>query len=129
MTPKMHKILIHGSEVIEKALLPIGQLSEEAAEARNKYFRLYRQNVAGKFSRQSCNMDVLNRLLLSSDPFLAGMRPAIRKKSKPFSKETVDMLLPAEPLKKISDEDELSSEEEELSSNEYQWDTPSSIFV
>lgn len=38
MTPTVHKILIHGATVIENALLPIGQLSEEAAEARNKHF-------------------------------------------------------------------------------------------
>ncbi|KAH0820766.1 hypothetical protein GEV33_002025 [Tenebrio molitor] len=33
MTPTMHKILVHGALVIQNALLPIGQLSEEAAEA------------------------------------------------------------------------------------------------
>lgn len=38
MTPTMHKILIHGAIIIKNALLPIGQLSEEAAEARNKHF-------------------------------------------------------------------------------------------
>lgn len=32
----VHKILVHGSKIIEAALLPIGQLSEEAAESRNK---------------------------------------------------------------------------------------------
>lgn len=63
MTPTMHKILIHGPEVIQNALLPIGQLSEEAAEARNKHFRLYRLNFARKFSRTECNLDVLNRFL------------------------------------------------------------------
>ena len=72
MTRTMHKILIHGASVMENALLPIGQLSEEAAEARNKYFRLYRQNFARKFSRVSCNLNVLNRLLLSSDPVITG---------------------------------------------------------
>ncbi|KAF2890276.1 hypothetical protein ILUMI_15897 [Ignelater luminosus] len=41
MTPTLHKILMHGSLKIEKALLPTGQLSKEAAEARNKHFRLY----------------------------------------------------------------------------------------
>jgi hypothetical protein len=66
----MHKILIHGAIVIENALLPIGQLSEETAEARNKYFRLYRQNFARKFSRVPCNLDIINRLLLSSDPVI-----------------------------------------------------------
>ena len=51
MTQTTHKILIHGAIVIEKALLPIGQLSEEAAEARNtrKYFRLYRKTLQGSF--------------------------------------------------------------------------------
>jgi hypothetical protein len=80
MTPTMHKIFIYGATVIENALLPIGQLSEEAAEARNNYFHIYRQNFARKFSRVSCNLDVLNRLLLSSDPVITGMRPVPRKK-------------------------------------------------
>ncbi|KAJ4444718.1 hypothetical protein ANN_06515 [Periplaneta americana] len=84
MTPTMHKILIHGPTVIENALLPIGQLSEEAAEARNKHFRSYRQNYARKFSRESCNLDIINRLLLSSDPLLTSMRPTPRKRTKPF---------------------------------------------
>jgi hypothetical protein len=81
ITPTTHKILIQGAIVIETALLPIGQLSEEAAEARNKYFRLYRQNFARKFSRVSCKLDVLNRLLLSSDPAITGMRPVPRNKT------------------------------------------------
>ena len=34
MTPTMHKILLHGAVIIKHALLHIGQLSEEAAEAR-----------------------------------------------------------------------------------------------
>lgn len=38
-----HKILIHGPQIIESAILPIVQLLEEAVEARNEYFRLYRQ--------------------------------------------------------------------------------------
>ncbi|CAH2101215.1 unnamed protein product [Euphydryas editha] len=49
MTPTMHKILVHGATVIAHALLPIGLLSEEAAEARNKHFRQYRQSFARKF--------------------------------------------------------------------------------
>lgn len=42
-------------------------LSEEAAEARNKHFRKFREQYARKFSRTDCNMDVLNRLLLVLD--------------------------------------------------------------
>lgn len=68
MTPIMHNILIHCDEVIENALLPIRQLSEEAAEALIKHFRLYRENNARKFSREIYNLYIYDRLLLSSDP-------------------------------------------------------------
>lgn len=70
---------------IKNALLPIGQLLKEAAEARNKHFRQYHQNFARKFSRESCNLDVLNRLLLSSDPLLSGIKPTPRKKKQNHS--------------------------------------------
>lgn len=97
MSPTLHKILIHGAEVIKHALLPIGQLSEEAAEARNKHFRDYRLHYSRKFSRQQCNRDIINRLLLSSDPLLSSSRPKPKKMSKPFSKETLDLLKPDQP--------------------------------
>jgi hypothetical protein len=61
MTPTMHKILVHGSSIIKHALLPIGQLSEEASEARNKHFHLYRQNFARKFSREQCCNEVTKK--------------------------------------------------------------------
>lgn len=97
MTPTMHKILIHGASIIENALLPIGQLSEEAAEARNKHFRSYRQNFARKFSREECNLDVYQRLLLTSDPLLSSMRSVKKISRNSFLKETINLLMPAEP--------------------------------
>lgn len=115
MTPTVHKILIHGPTVIEKALLPIGQLSE--------HFRLFRQNYARKFSRKSCNLDVLNRLLLSSDPVLTGMTPIPRKKSNLFLKETIEMLLGDSDT-----QDSCSHDEEdvaEVSSDEEPWTSSS----
>jgi len=80
MSQTLHKILIHGATVISHVIVPIGQLSEEAAEARNKHFRLYRQNFSRKCSREACNNDVLKRLLLSSDPYLSSIRPKPQKK-------------------------------------------------
>lgn len=108
MTPTMHKILIHGSVIIKNALLPIGQLSEEAAEARNKHFRLYRENYARKFSREECNIDIYNRLLLSSDPLLSIMKQTKKRiKVRSFCPETIKMLLPADPNESsTSDTDE-----------------------
>lgn len=97
MTPTLHKILAHGPTVIRHAMLPIGQLSEEAAEARNKHYRLYRQDFARKFSRIQCNQDVLKRLLLTSDPFLSCQRKRQRSKSQPFLSETIGLFEPQEP--------------------------------
>lgn len=94
MSPTVHKILMHGATVISYSILPIGQLSEEAAEARNKHFRLYRQNFSRKFDRVKCNRDILNRLLLTSDPLLSCNRKQPRKKSKPFCSDTINLLLP-----------------------------------
>ena len=39
MTPTVHKLLIHGSDIIEQSTLPIGVLSEQAAESRNKFLK------------------------------------------------------------------------------------------
>jgi len=38
MPASVHKILIHGKNIIESFLFPIGDLSKEAQEARNKDF-------------------------------------------------------------------------------------------
>lgn len=110
MTPTMHKILIHGSVIIKNALLPIGQLTEEAAEARNKHFRSYRQDFARKFSRESCNKDVFHRLLLSSDPLMSSMRYVSKRHKKVFLPEALQMLMPSDPNPENSSE----SEEENL---------------
>lgn len=93
MSPTMHKILVHGAEVIKNAILPIGQLSEEAAEARNKYYREYRKKFARKTSRLDCNRDVFNRLLLSSDPYLSSLRKIPKKRTSQFAPETLQLLV------------------------------------
>lgn len=113
MTPTMHKILIHGPVIVDHALLPIGQLSEEALEARNKHFRSYRQNFARKRSRTDCNMDVIKRLLLTSDPLLSSIRPLPKKKSKAFSKETLEMLISAQPTQSAIEETHSCDESDE----------------
>ncbi|MBY0580758.1 MAG: hypothetical protein K2P53_03655, partial [Rickettsiales bacterium] len=48
MTQTLHKILIHGYEVIELFTLPLGMFSEEAQEATNKVFKIFRENFTRK---------------------------------------------------------------------------------
>ena len=112
MTPTMDKILRHGATIIDQAILPIGQLSEEAAEARNKHFRDYRQNFSRKFSREICNRDIINRLLLSSDPLLSSVRKRLKNKRNAISSEALEFLQP-ETLNELQQyEEEASSENE-----------------
>lgn len=119
MSPTVHKILMHGAQVIAEAILPIGQLSEEAAEARNKHFRKYRVDYARKFSRTECNRDILNRLLLTSDPFISCSRPKNKNKSLPFSEEAKTILIAATPKLNISNEDSVEDDENVISASEY----------
>jgi hypothetical protein len=49
MIPTMHNILMHGAIVIENTQLPIGQLSEEAAEARNNISAYTDKTLQGSF--------------------------------------------------------------------------------
>lgn len=83
----IHKILIHGSEVISNCILSIGELSEEAAEAKNKDVKKFRLNHTRKNSREHTNLDLMNRLLLTSDPYISGVRKLPKKKISFLSKD------------------------------------------
>lgn len=94
MPPTLHKYFIHGPEIISSALLPIGQLTEEAQEARNKDFKKYREHNSRKCSRLKTNTDIFNLFLLSSDPVISSKRKLHTKKLQNLPKEAVDLLKP-----------------------------------
>ncbi|KAJ8894193.1 hypothetical protein PR048_006803 [Dryococelus australis] len=71
MAASVHKILILGSDVMDDIILPIGQLSEDVQEARDKEYRLYWEHHTRKVSRESTNEDLLHSLLISSDPLIS----------------------------------------------------------
>ncbi|GAB0089562.1 hypothetical protein DMENIID0001_041280 [Sergentomyia squamirostris] len=94
MSPTTHKILMHGGMVIENFMLPIGQLSEEAAEARNKHYKEYKSRFARTCSRKSTIHDVFYRLLLTSDPYMSLSQLKHSKASSlELSKGTLDLLI------------------------------------
>ncbi|CAH0551072.1 unnamed protein product [Brassicogethes aeneus] len=113
MSPTVHKVLMHGALIISNAILPIGNLSEEAAEVRNKHFRQYRLNFARKFSQVKCNRDILNRLLLSSDPYLSSCRPRQHKK-----KEAVNLMIAGKPNLPQTENESYENTEEEKTDEE-----------
>lgn len=96
MTPTLHKILIHGADIVRNMPLPVGQMSEEAAEARNKILREYRLRHSRRSSRLNNLTDVFHRLLDSSDPVVSSvyLEDRLRKrKHKVFPKRVQDLIL------------------------------------
>lgn len=80
MPVTVHKILLHGSKIIESAFLPIGQLTEEAQEATNKIFKHFREFNTRKCSREATNKDLGRKLLISTDPKIVHLRQKWKKK-------------------------------------------------
>lgn len=80
MPTSVHKILIRGSRVIKYFIIPIGHLTEEAKESRNKEIQKFIEYHTRKFSRPSNNDDLFKRLLLSSDPIFSSISYKRKKK-------------------------------------------------
>ena len=65
---------MHGKQIIDAAILPIGTLSGQAEEVRNKDYRRYRLAFSRKYDRISTNTDIFHRLLATSDPYITSLR-------------------------------------------------------
>lgn len=92
MPATVHKILVHGAEFIKHSKIPIGMLSEEAIEATHKIFRKTRLNHTRKNSRLSTNKDLIERMILQSEPHISIFRQADNKK-KPYYNEIMDLIV------------------------------------
>ncbi|KAJ1530185.1 hypothetical protein ONE63_005114 [Megalurothrips usitatus] len=53
----VHRMLLHGHQILKECTLPVGMLSEEPQEARNKDYSYFR--------------DLLNMMMVSSDPVIS----------------------------------------------------------
>lgn len=92
MPVTVHKILFHGGAIISSCILPIGNFSEEAQEARNKESRQYRELFTRKTSRVDTNIDLLHRLLITSDPLIASLRLPPKTKRSTLPSEVIALL-------------------------------------
>lgn len=93
MPASVHKILVHGADIIRSLSVPIGQLSEEAQEARNKEFKRFREDHTRKCSRIDSNMDLLHILLISSNPYISSLRRVQTKNKKTLFPEILKLLV------------------------------------
>lgn len=92
MPVSVHKLLIHGYQIVDKSCLPLGSLSEEPQEARNKDYRFFREHHTRKTSREHTNEDLLKMFLVSSDPVISSAMSLKMKKSSNLSPEAMKLL-------------------------------------
>ena len=92
MPPSCRMILIHGPDIINSFSLPIGQLSEEAQEAKNKDFKRVREYNTRKSSVINTNEDLMCYLQVSSDPYIGYYRSTLSKKQKSVILEAADLM-------------------------------------
>lgn len=107
MTVTLHKILVHGAKIIDFTTLPIGMLSEQAAESRNKFWRQDREHHSRKISRESAMFDLFHRALVTSDPFISDFTIKERKnktKKIPLPTAAVNLLKPIHDHFKVTDD-------------------------
>jgi len=96
MPSTLHKILIHGADIISTSMLPVGILAEEASEARNKDYKNFRQFHSRKHDRKSNLADVFYRTMDTSDVIISSMSLQMRlrqKKLLSLPKEVKDLLV------------------------------------
>lgn len=93
MPSSVHKILLHGANIIRfNAILPLGQLSEDAQESRNKNYKQYRLHHARKCSRSAANEDVFHTLLYTSDPYVSSLRMSSARRVIELDEEALELL-------------------------------------
>lgn len=92
MPQSLHKVLLHGADLINKSVLPIGQMSEEVQESRHKDAKQYREFFSRKFSRQQTLENMMHMLLISSDPVISNFRISQPKKSNTLPLEAMKMI-------------------------------------
>ena len=92
MPVSVHKMLMHGAEVVNDLCIPIGHSSEEGMEAKHKDLRKIRLHHTCKSSRIKINEDLVHWLLIMSDPIIASHRQIKRTKRKALQPYVLELL-------------------------------------
>ncbi len=111
MPESVHKLLIHGKDIMMNSPLPNGMFGEEGPESCNKFYRSNRENFARKDSWEHNIEDVFNRQMDISDPILASLDIGLRQKCKKQKD------LPIDVIKMMLDSDDDDSDECETDEN------------
>ncbi|GFQ97351.1 dna-mediated transposase [Trichonephila clavata] len=87
--PQSHpKVFIHGG-LVNDSISPIGQMSEEVIKARNKDSKYFCEHHNRKFNRKQSMEDMIQMLLVSSDPYITSLRKLKERKKNICKKKSL----------------------------------------
>lgn len=96
MPVSVHKMLIHGAQIIENLCIPVGQASEEGSEVKHKDIRFHRLHHTCKISRYRSTEDLMKYMLVASDPVISSLQKQKHHKKKcTLSSEVLALLEPS----------------------------------
>lgn len=90
--PSVHKVLIHGCDIMKEFDAPMIWFSEEAQEAQNKVFRKARCDHSRMHQRTATNQDIIHYELLLSDPLISSLRLIQEKPKKKLTPQAIEFV-------------------------------------
>ena len=100
----VHILLVHGALILSSSVLPIGMMSEEVQEVRNKDNKMYRREHARKASRVDYMNDAFNRLMVTGDIVISSISLKAPQ-TRPLPKDVKEMLKDTSSIKDNTDSD------------------------
>jgi hypothetical protein len=95
--PSLHRVLVHGKEIVEATHLPIGITCKEGAESNTKFARRFHENHTRKTSQEDTMSDLFHQMMDFSDPIVVAMSPQTKTMpEKHFPPEMAELLLTSE---------------------------------
>ena len=80
--PTLHKVLVHGKEIIKATPMPVGWTSEEGSKSNTKFAHRFHTNHTRKTSQEDTMSDLFNRLMDISDPVVVSYSKEKKKQQK-----------------------------------------------
>lgn len=122
MPSSVHKVLIHGADIIKNSILPTGMLGEEASEGRNKNYKHYRLDHSRKQNRTATMRDMFYRMMDTLDPIISSLniqsrlQKSIKRKNLPLPVKVQNLLAVSEIEKShhLSDDNDSDQESENI---------------
>ena len=101
--PTLHKVLVHGKEIIKATPMPVGWTNEEGSESNTKFTRRFHTSHTRKTSQEDTMSDLFNRLMDICDPIAVSYSKEKKKQQEFISEDMAGLFKQVSEPKKFED--------------------------